>query len=105
MFTTHIASVSLLNTEIGGNTKLCPFDIENMYTNIPTPELVNVIKNIMNCDYSTNMDEKDELVNLVNKILEQNYFHFNNQFFKQNEDLAMGAPHFCYISRNIHTTP
>jgi hypothetical protein len=37
-------------------------------------------------------DEKEELLHILNMILEQNYFQFNNQFFKQCEGLAMGAP-------------
>lgn len=78
----HSTAQSLLKAEIDENTKLCSFDIANMYTNIPTSELVNIIRNILNSDYSTSKEEKDELVNLVNMILEQNYFQFNNQFFK-----------------------
>jgi hypothetical protein len=51
----HSLAQSLSNIETDENKKLCSFDIENMYTNIPTSELVNIIKNIMNCDYSTKM--------------------------------------------------
>jgi hypothetical protein len=42
--------------------KLCLFDIENMYTNLPTMELKNIIKNILNNDHYTNKEEKEELL-------------------------------------------
>jgi hypothetical protein len=32
---------------IAHNTKLCSFDIANMYTNIPTRELINIMKDIL----------------------------------------------------------
>jgi hypothetical protein len=51
----HSLAQSLSNIETDANTKLCSFDIENMYMNIPNSELVNIIKNIMNCNYSTKM--------------------------------------------------
>jgi hypothetical protein len=81
---------SLQDIEIDENTKLCSFDIENMYTNIPTTELKNMIKNTVDQNYSMSNLEKDELLNLLN--LKQNYFQFKNQFYKQNDGLAMGAP-------------
>jgi hypothetical protein len=42
-------------------------------------------------------------------ILEQNYFQFNDQFFKQNEGLAMGAPMSAILAETFiqhleHTT-
>jgi nucleoside-specific outer membrane channel protein Tsx len=40
----------------------------------------------------TSKKEKEEILNILNMILEQNYLQNNNQFYKQNEGLAMGAP-------------
>jgi hypothetical protein len=63
----------------------------------------------MNCDHSTSKGEKNGLISLINMILEQNYFHFDNQFFKQNEGLAMGAPTSARLAETFiqhlqHTT-
>jgi hypothetical protein len=63
-----------------------------MYTNIPTSELKYIIKNIVDQNHNMSNIENDELLNLLNFILEQNYFQFKNQFYKQNDGLAMGAP-------------
>jgi hypothetical protein len=63
-----------------------------MYTNIPTNELKDIITNILNNDHYTSKKEKEEILNILDIILEQNYLQFNNQFYKQNEGLTMGAP-------------
>jgi hypothetical protein len=46
--------LSLNNIEINEHTKICSFDTENMYTNIPTEELKEIITNILNNDQYTN---------------------------------------------------
>jgi hypothetical protein len=46
---------SLNNIEINSNTKLCSFDITNMYTNIPTTELTTIIKEILKTIKSQNI--------------------------------------------------
>lgn len=35
---------------------------------------------------------KVEIINLLNTILEQNYFEHNGNWYKQNDGLALGAP-------------
>jgi hypothetical protein len=42
--------------------KLGSFDIENMYTNIPTMELKKIRKNILNSDHYTSKEEKEEYI-------------------------------------------
>jgi hypothetical protein len=64
------------------------FDIENVCINIPTVELENTIKDILNNPYIRE-EEKKDLLTLINTVLKQNYLQFNNQFYKQNEALAM----------------
>jgi hypothetical protein len=67
-----------------------------MYTNIPTLELKNIIKNIIDQNHNMSNAEKDELLNLLNLILEQNYFQFKNQFYKQKMDSLWGPRHPPY---------
>jgi hypothetical protein len=74
------------------NTKLCSFDIVSMYINIPIMEVKNIIKVVLDRDHYTKYEDKKELLNRINTILEQNYVIFNDHFYKQNEGLAMGAP-------------
>jgi hypothetical protein len=53
---------------------------------------MNIIIEIFNIDNETPTIEKEELEILLNTILEHNYMQLNDQFYNQNEGLAMGAP-------------
>jgi retron-type reverse transcriptase len=35
---------------------------------------------------------KEQIIQLLNIIIEQNYFHYNNQFFRPANGIAMGSP-------------
>jgi hypothetical protein len=50
------------------------------------------ISEILNNDTETPTIEKQELEILSNNIFEHNYMQFSDQFYNQNEGLAMGAP-------------
>jgi hypothetical protein len=67
-----------------GYMKLCSFDIENMYTNIPISKLKNIITNILNKDRQTSKEEKEELLYILDMIPKQNYLQFNSKFYKHN---------------------
>jgi hypothetical protein len=88
----HNLAQSLKNIRTDNSRKLRLFDIENIYTNIPTTELKNIIKNTLIYDHHTSKEEKQELLNMLDIILEQHYFQINKQFFKQNKGLTMEAP-------------
>jgi hypothetical protein len=70
------------------NTKLCSFDI----TNIPLRETKSIIHNILNNDQQITSNIKQELITLLNTTLDQNYIKFGNEYYKQNDGVAMRAP-------------
>jgi hypothetical protein len=80
----------LADIDIDSNTRPCLFDITNMYTNIPTDSIIHIITMIMNNNY-IDTNTIHEII-LINTILEQNYFQFDNKYYKLKEGLAMGAP-------------
>jgi hypothetical protein len=63
-----------------------------MYTNISVVKLKTIISEILNNGNETPTIEKQELEILLTATLEHNYMQFNDQFYNQNEGLAMGAP-------------
>jgi hypothetical protein len=72
------------------NLRFVSFDIEKMYSNIPTDDLIKIIKS-MSLEQSHNEKLINELINIAHTILEQNYFNFQNSFYVQKTGLAMGA--------------
>jgi peptide methionine sulfoxide reductase MsrA len=90
--------ISELNTiSINQNARMCSFDITNMYTNIPLNEVIYTIRNTLTKEEypQANIHEIDTITKF---IIEQNYFQHNNQFYKQKEGLAMGAPSSSILS-------
>ena len=70
---------------------MASFDIQNMYMNIPTDQLPQII-NIL-CSYNNvNPQLRLELLQLCNVVLTQNYLTFLSSTYLQNSGLAMGAP-------------
>jgi hypothetical protein len=73
------------------NLRLASFDIKDMYTNIPTHKLPNILK--MLCSYhGMPYSFTQELITLMRILLKQNYFNLLNTKFLQTSGLAMGAP-------------
>jgi hypothetical protein len=82
---------------INTDTRMCSFDIKNMYSNIRTLELINII-----IDMANKRNIQDEFVKeiklLTKLIIKQNYFEINSKFYLQSEGLAMGAPSSALLS-------
>jgi hypothetical protein len=89
---TNTLAHTLKLLKINENTRLCSFDIENMYTNIPVQEVQHIVGNIIDKNYHIPQPTKSEIKNLLNTITEQNYIEHNGKWYKQNDCLAMGAP-------------
>jgi hypothetical protein len=62
-----------------------------MYTNIPTEDLMEIIKAAcLNNNVEVNLTH--EIIKLSKTIIDQNYFQFLDKTYIQTEGLAMGAP-------------
>jgi hypothetical protein len=81
----------LQQININQNARFASFDLSNMYTNIPTQEIFNIITLICK---QNQIDENrtKNLLTITETILQQNYFQFQGTVYTQNEGLAMGAP-------------
>jgi hypothetical protein len=68
-----------------------------MYTNIPTNSINDIITEILLKQY-IKIEITNEINLIINTILDQNYFRYNNQFFQQLEGLPLGAPTSSILS-------
>jgi hypothetical protein len=77
--------------------KLASFDITNMYTNILTNELLDIIDKLCQNNY---VDEsiKQNLIMLTRTVIDQNYFQFLETTYIKSNGLAMGAPTSSILS-------
>jgi hypothetical protein len=73
------------------NLRLAFFDITNMYTNIPTNDLLVIINSVCNNNYIQG-NLKHDILKLSKIIMDQNYFNFQEKTYLQHDGLAMGAP-------------
>jgi hypothetical protein len=101
-YTYNIQNTTQLITELktiqfSKYTRICSFDIENIYTNIPRTEATNIIATILKTNSSIN-NNNNSLKEIIH-IMEQNYFQFEQKFYKQTDGLAMGAPTSAIISK------
>jgi hypothetical protein len=81
----------LQTIENNENIRLCSFYVENMYTNIPKDDIINIISNIINKYQDISKNYQCQIIQTLKTTLEQNYFHIDNEYYKQTNGLAMGA--------------
>jgi hypothetical protein len=53
--------------------QICSFDIENMYTDIPKINTVNIICNLLGGNPEINMNIRKEILHMLQIVMEQNY--------------------------------
>ena len=68
-----------------------------MYTNIPIPETIDIIKSNLEL-LNEPSDTINELTTLLINTLEQNYFCHNHNYYLQEDGLPMGSPLSSIIS-------
>ncbi|MEL7308719.1 MAG: reverse transcriptase domain-containing protein, partial [Pseudomonadota bacterium] len=67
-------------------------DVVSLYTSIPQKGVVDVVYKIMSeCSYSFHELHPGDIVELLNVVLNNNYFIFEGGIYKQNHGLAMGS--------------
>lgn len=79
------------NIPFDQNLKIASFDTDNMNSNVPIDELLNIINII--CDKYIMEDKlKQEVIKVSKLLTDQNYFIFQNGVHLQKEGFTMGAP-------------
>lgn len=83
---------NLNKIEVKENSRLVTFDVENMFTNIPTQETITIIENNLTEKSILSSIEINETIRLLRLTLKQNYFIFNGTVYSQEQGLGMGSP-------------
>ena len=96
----------LKEIKITNETKMGPFDLKNLYTNIPIKETLEIIKTHL-IEKKLEMEYTTQLIKIIETIMNQNYFQFNNKLHEQKEGIPMeSCQKFSYKTwrMNISTT-
>lgn len=72
------------------NAKLVSFDVTSLFTNIPVQKCKDVVNRLI-FNSQLSFEKKDELSQLMDLCIDQNYFKFNGDCYTQ-PGVAMGSP-------------
>jgi hypothetical protein len=73
------------------NHKMITLDIKDLYVNLPKQGIIQATTIWMNKN-KVDTETKEQIIQLLKVIMEQNYFQYNNQYFKPEKGIAMGSP-------------
>jgi predicted CoA-binding protein len=92
-YTTH-NSTSLANDlvklTISDKHRLITLDIKDLYINIPLKETIDITRTRLL--KHNNTQTTNQIITLLEVILRQNYFTFQEQIYQPNKGVAMGSP-------------
>jgi hypothetical protein len=80
----------LAKLTINDRHKLLTLDIKDLYVNIPTKETINITRTQLMKHNS--IDVTNQIINLLEVILGQNYFTYDDKIYQPHLGVAMGSP-------------
>ena len=81
------------SSPFSSNTKLVTIDVVGLYTNIPHADLETAVRHFLsNKESSIDTPPVEEIIALMNHVLKNNTFVFEDQVYKQIFGTAMGTP-------------
>jgi hypothetical protein len=87
----HETAQVLHNIHIRENHKIITLDIKYLYVNLPTKCIIQITRIWLHKNsISTTIIE--QVLHLLTVVLKQNYFQYNNQFFRPDKTISMGSP-------------
>ncbi|XP_072152695.1 uncharacterized protein [Bemisia tabaci] len=82
----------LSNIILPHNAKLISLDVENMYTNVNRKLALQCCRDVLKCHSNLSKAEIKQFIDLAQFTTENNFFRFQDDFYRLNRGLAMGAP-------------
>jgi sulfur relay (sulfurtransferase) DsrC/TusE family protein len=81
---------------INEHHKMLTYDIKDLYVNIPIKETLMITKSILLKHNDTQVTKQN--ITLLETILQQNYFSFENNLLSTGKRHLLGIPYFPYNS-------
>ena len=82
------------NLNVNSDSYLVSFDVESLFTNVPTKETIEIILDLVFQDEIVVFDDlsREELKKLLTICTQESHFQFNGQYYDQVDGVAMGSP-------------
>jgi uncharacterized protein (UPF0335 family) len=74
----------ILNVDVERDDILVSFDVVSLFTNIPVQEAIDIINN--------KLDLPDDIIDLISHCLNNTFFQYEGQIYKQTKGTPMGSP-------------
>ena len=72
------------------NHKLITYDVKDLYVNIPIQETLKITESMLNKENSPQITK--QIITLLEAILKQNYFEFQDNIYQPEKGVSMGSP-------------
>jgi hypothetical protein len=82
----------LIKLQINKHMRLITLDIKDMYVNLPITGIIQTASFWLNKHNNTNRQLSQQILNMLNTTVKQNYFQYQNQIFQLEKGIAMGSP-------------
>jgi len=82
----------LLKLQVNENMRLITLDIKDMYVNLPITGIIQTASFWLNRHNNNNKHLNEQILNMLNTIIRQNYFQYEGQIFQPEKGIAMGSP-------------
>jgi len=81
----------LIKLNIKPNNGIITLDINDLYTNLPTKGIIEATKHWLG-QSTVSKEEKEQIIPILENILQQNYFQYNNLYYRLTKVVVMGSP-------------
>jgi len=81
----------LVNLEMNISNRIITLDIKDLYTNLLKQGILMATKHWLGLGMGSK-EENEELLMSIGTIMQQNYFQYNNTFYRPSKGVAMGSP-------------
>jgi hypothetical protein len=85
-------AVELLKLQINENIRLITLDIKDTYVNLLITGIMQTASYWLNKHNNHNKQLNEQVLNIINTIVKQNYFQYESQIFQPEKCIAMGYP-------------
>ena len=72
--------------------KMITLDIPDMYVDLPIDGIIKTTKFWLNRNSSNTEQTKQQTLNVITTLIEQNYFQYNDKIYQPTTGITMGSP-------------